>query len=137
MFTILAVFTAFFGLFVTAASAYTAWMLHRMWKRDLRSAAPGHAAEILQRITPLDYGQFALTAIGMVMLLADLVAVLRDADAFPDYHIGYLLCGFLFVFLGMLMSFGRLLLTVRAWRSSGGAAFPHHHGQPHRADKAE
>ncbi|WP_218229593.1 MULTISPECIES: hypothetical protein [Paenibacillus] len=109
-----------------------------MWKRDMRGAAPEqHAAKILQRITPLDYAQFALMAIGIIMLLADLVAVLRDAKAFPDYHIGYLLCGFLFVFLGMLMSFNRLFLTVRAWRSSGGAVSPHHHGQPHRADKAE
>lgn len=86
--------------------------------------------------TVMDYGVLGLFAIGMLLLGADLLGVMRDRAEFPDYHFAYLLCGIMFSFMAMLL----LLIRLIAVLNLGGLQRPvppHHHDEPSHANKAE
>jgi hypothetical protein len=86
--------------------------------------------------TVMDYGMLGLFAIGMLLLGADLLAVMRDRAEFPDYHFAYLLCGIMFSFMAMLL----LLIRLVAVLNLGGLQRPvppHHHDEPSHTNQAE
>ena len=158
MYLALAIVGSLLGLLITGVAVYTIWVVHQLWKQQMETAgdrSPQPAEEneadpapAVQRVTPaavagqylsrwrvLDYGVVGLFIIGMMLLTADLLAVMRDKASFPDYHLAYLLCGAVFTFLGMLFLFVRLavVLSLRTDRSFS----PDHQHQPHHANQAE
>jgi hypothetical protein len=141
MFTVLAVICGLIGLAVTGAAVYTAWRIYAPGGTGETGETGEHPAEssvkhhtgALLRWTALDYAVLALFGSGMLLLLADLLAVSRDRLAFPDYHYGYLLAGFTLTLLGMLFTLARLVLVLRLSRERRPPA-PHEDGQPVEAD---
>lgn len=126
MMTLLAVIGGLIGLAVTGSAVLLAWSVYTQSK-----------THDLFRWTYFDYALLALFMVGSLFLFTDLIAVLRDASAFPPYHYGYLLCGFVFTFAGMLMMSVRLMLTVSLIRTGRPAPVPNHHEQPSQAEQTE
>jgi len=140
MYVALAVFGGVLGLGITGAAVYSAWMIRQLWQQQ---AASPHAvsqqeiaAEYLSRWTLLDYGTVGLFVIGLLLLLADLLAVLRDKAAFPDYHFAYLLCGIVISVMGMLLLTIRLFVVIGLAKSGvlKRPVAPDHQNKPGHAD---
>ncbi|TVY08295.1 hypothetical protein [Paenibacillus cremeus] len=128
MMTLLAILGGLIGLAVTASAVLFAWSLYSQRKPE---------ASTLLRWTFFDYALFALFMIGSLFLFTDLIAVLRDSESYPPYHYGYLLCGFIFTFAGMVMMALRLAVTVSMGRAAGAASMPNHQHEPSQAEQAE
>jgi len=132
----LAIFAAVLGLAVTAAAFFTAWYLFKSYKEKVATESSAFDPSKLLRWTVLDYAVIGLFAVGMMFLLVDVLGMARDRGSYPLYHFGYLLSGFIFSFLGMLFTVGRLFLVLRL----AGAPRPsavHHHNEPNQAHQAE
>jgi hypothetical protein len=129
----LAIFGSLVGLFVTGAAVFTAWLYVQHKKQPGKTIK--HLPDLLQW-TVFDYALMILFAVGSLFLFTDALAVLRDRASYPMYHYGYLLCGFVFTFLGMFFMAVRLSLVfcmIRAGRLSAA----NHHDHPGQADQAE
>lgn len=139
----LAIFGGLLGLFITGAAVYTAWMVRQLWKQQEAQPKPATQAEVaagyLSRWTVLDYSVVGLFLIGLLLLLADLLAVMRDKAAFPDYHFLYLLSGIVISAMGMLLLFVRLLVVLGIAKSSTleRPVTPNHHHEPSHTDQTE
>ena len=134
----LAIFAAVFGLAITGVAVYTAWYVHQSQKRaagDKRSPS-GPVESALLNWTVLDSAVLVLFAVGMVFLLVDLLAVMRDKELYPPYHFGYLLCGFVFVLLAMISMFIRLIYVLRLAGAPVSASDQQEH-EPTEADKSK
>lgn len=103
---VVALLVAGFGVF----GAYLAFA----GKRETFRAA-------LRRWTVFDYLILLVFLSGTLFLLADLIGVLRDRDAYPFYHYGYLMSGFVYNTLAGIFLFVRLGLALRAGESTGPA----------------
>ncbi|PZE20927.1 hypothetical protein [Paenibacillus xerothermodurans] len=141
------------GLIVTAAAVFMVWLL--LQHRQNREPSPGGLLEgaqaadsapygLLLRWTYFDYALIGVFGIGSLFLFTDVVAVIRDADSYPLYHYGYLLCGFVFTFLGMLfmvLRFAFLLSIVRSHgalsHTDGTVTVPNHHDEPSHANETK
>lgn len=151
---ILAIFGSIVGLFITGVAVYTAWMVHQLWKQagssapltqspqssdyapSIRQSHADIAGRYLSRWTVWDYGVLALFMIGMLLLAADVIAMMRDREAYPDFHYAYLLCGITFTVMSMLLLFGRLAIVLSV-QASLRSVSPQHHHEPSHADHAE
>jgi hypothetical protein len=141
----LAIFGGILGLIVTGTALYTAWMIHQLWKQQAASPhaiSPTHiAAAYLSRWTVLDYGVLGVSVIGLLLLAADLTAVMRDKAAFPPYHVIYLMCGLILALMGILLLFVRLFVVIGMAKQPSEPPlyplFPKHHGQPNDADHSK
>lgn len=148
MYATLAIFAGIVGLAVTGAAFYTVWTVFDKWRKEVarasvedngengQTSAADVAGAILLRWTALDYAVSLLFAFGMVFLLADVVAIMRDRVSYPEYHYGYLLVGAACSFLGMLFMLVRLLVVLKLARHTASPA-PHHRNEPNQADHAE
>ncbi|UJF31531.1 hypothetical protein [Paenibacillus hexagrammi] len=140
MYGFLAVFGGMLGLFITGVAVYTAWLIHQLWKQQAAAPKPSSqtqiAAQYLSRWTFLDFATVGVFIIGMLLLLAELVAVLRDKAALENFHFAYLLSGILLSFMGMLLLVVRLLVVLgfKQPSVSSSAVSPDHHDQPNHAD---
>jgi hypothetical protein len=144
---ILALLGGGLGLVVTALAVYMAWMLfqHRKNKEasqgslsdGIQAAADSVSAGLLLRWTFFDYAFIGVFAIGSLFLFTDAIAVIRDADSYPLYHYGYLLCGFVFTMFGMLFMVLRFALVLSLLRPHGAPSLPDHHYKPGQTNQAE
>jgi len=105
LYSILAVAAAVVALLVTGFGVFAAYMAFGARREAVRSA--------LGRWTVFDYLILVVFLIGTLFLLADVIGVLRDRDAYPYYHYGYLLSGFVYNALAGVFLFVRLGLTFR------------------------
>jgi len=105
LYSILAVAAAIVALLVTGFGVFAAYMAFGSRRDALRRA--------LGRWTVFDYLILAVFLIGTLFLLADLVGVMKDRDAYPYYHYGYLLSGFVYNALAGVFLFVRLGMTFR------------------------
>lgn len=145
MYMALAIVGGILGLLITGIAFYTAWMVHRLWRQQAASPRAISNAEIatryLSRWTMLDYGVLGLFIIGLLLLLADLLAVLRDKAAYPPFHLAYLLCGIIFSAMGMLLILLRLTLVLGIAKSkieiSHRAISPQHDHEPDQTHQTE
>jgi hypothetical protein len=140
--TALAIVGAMLGLFVTGTAIWTAWLVTRSSREQAAEAASKEAAwkpyaKWFLEWTVFDYAFAALFFIGALLLFVDLLQALRDAASYPPYHIPYLLCGFIFCFIGMLMALLRLALTMSLARGQELPAAPDKHHQPAHAEHTE
>lgn len=135
MYLALSIFAAVLGLAITGATVYTAWYVHQAQKRPAgnKQAASGPVESALLNWTVLDSAVLVSFGVGMVFLLVDLIAVMRDKDLYPPYHFGYLLSGFVFVLLAMISMFIRLIYVLRLAGSPIFASDQKH--EPTEADK--
>jgi hypothetical protein len=89
----------------------------------------------------LDYGVLGVSVIGLLLLAADLTAVMRDKAAFPPYHVIYLMCGLILALMGILLLFVRLFVVIGMAKQLSEPPlyplFPKHHGQPNDADHSK
>lgn len=138
------------GLLVTASAVLMAWAFFQHRKSQLTeqpasgnpsenkgTAADSPISAAMLKWTFFDYGLIAVFAIGSLFLFTDVIAVIRDADSYPLYHYGYLLCGFIFTLFGMLFMILRLKFVLSLVRTSRPAAITDNHDQPSGANQAE
>jgi hypothetical protein len=141
----LAIFGGLLGLMVTGIALYTAWIIHQLWKQQSASPRAFSSAEIAARYlsqwTVMDFAILGVSAIGFLLLAADLFAVMRDRASFPPYHIFYLLCGLIFLMMGVLLLVVRLFVVIGInsphAEASQRPVSPEHHDQPNNTDHAE
>jgi len=139
----LALIGGLIGLFVTGAACFTAWLYQHQRSRLPQDAAIGTSeAAVFLRWTVMDYAILLLFGIGTMLLFTDLVSVMRDLKAYPPHHFGYLLTGFIFMFMGMLFMVSRLVLVMAMIKPLsimrlGGSPSINQHDQPGYADQAE
>lgn len=98
------------GAAALAVTAYAAWELASFRRRTPQKGRKGgfiafripKESEHVVVWTWADWIALGLAALGGLFLLADAVAVVRDRDAYPFYHLGYLLSGFVYVAVAVL-----------------------------------
>ncbi|WP_309123315.1 hypothetical protein [Paenibacillus sp.] len=147
LYSMLAGAAAVIALLVAGFGVFAAYMAFGARREAVRTA--------LGRWTVFDYLILAVFLIGTLFLLADAVGVMKDRDAYPYYHYGYLLSGLVYNALAGVFLFVRLGMTFRllgereetaagagsgeagtadAGAASGGAALPDDdHREPHQA----
>lgn len=142
----LAIFGGLVGLFVTGAALYTAWMIHQLWRQQ--AAAPRALSQVdiavtyLSRWTVMDYAVIGLFIAGLLLLLAELFALLRDETATAAaFHFSYLFTGLIFCTMGMVLLIGRLILVL-GFAEKGAlhrtvAVAPNHQHEPDHANETE
>ncbi|WP_442601340.1 hypothetical protein [Paenibacillus sp. KN14-4R] len=131
--TIIAILGSVIGLVVTGGAIYTVWFLLQSRKRTDGTKDRGLPIELL-RWNILDYMLIGLFLVGLLMLGADLYAVMRDKANFPSYHLAYLTGGFVFSLMGMVLLFLRFMMMYSALQSSSA---PNHKAEPNHGDQAE
>lgn len=117
MYVVLACIAAVIALFVAGLGIFLSYLIWSGRRPELRSR--------LQRWTVLDIGIVAVFLISTLFLFADLIGVVRDRDAYPYYHYGYLLSGFVYHLLSGGMLFLRLAIAL-GWseKKSEGSPLP-------------
>jgi H+/Cl- antiporter ClcA len=138
MYTILGVFAAVLGLFISVGAIYTIWSIVKQ-RKNLHEKEPISlvAGRYFLRWSFLDYAIIVVFLCGMLFLLAEVIAVMKDRQSFPFYHYGYLLCGFIFSLLGMLFMLARFTIVLRMVQGMERVAFINHHHEPNNADTTE
>lgn len=121
MYNTLIIIGGFIGLIVTGAAVYTVWSVKEQSSRqqdELTSQFSKDPSEqfkdVLRSWTAMDYAAIAVFVIGIMLIIADLFAVIRDRDSYPYYHYGYLFCAFIFVLVGMMFMVVRLGVILRS-----------------------
>lgn len=135
MYTILAIAAVMITLLVAGLGIIVMYMLLTGKGREMLERT-------LTRWTWFDVVILSVFIIGALFLLTDVIGVLRDRDAYPYYHYGYLLSGFTYYLLAGICMFIRLGLTLRYARGlkpKSGSAAPanYHHDKPDQAQSAE
>lgn len=135
MYAVLSIAAAAVALVVAGFGVFAIYILLYSGQRETFRGA-------LKRWTVFDYVIFSLFLIGSLFLLADLAGVLRDRDAYPFYHYGYLLSGFIYNLLAGVFLFVRLGLTLRMAggepaASDGPPLSSDDEGEPQQAKTAE
>ncbi|WP_426452392.1 hypothetical protein ACP26L_10060 [Paenibacillus sp. S-38] len=148
MMMVLAILGAVLGLAMTAAAVWMAWTVWSAGRAGAAAASNGAGgvkpgllphlqAAVPRQWTYFDYMLLLLFLTGSMFLFTDLIAVLRDAELFPPYHYGYLLCGFVFSFTGMLMMALRLFLVLNSGGAGSTVPAEDHQNQPGEREHAE
>jgi hypothetical protein len=139
---ILAFLAGGIGLLVTASAILMAWLAMQRHKNirnqetSQGSLQQGISRQMLQW-TFFDYALILVFAIGSLFLFTDVLAVIRDAQSYPLYHYGYLLCGFIFTLFGMLFMILRLSVVLSLIRSQCLFSPPNQNDHPRQAEQAE
>ncbi|GGI45254.1 hypothetical protein GCM10008018_11160 [Paenibacillus marchantiophytorum] len=135
------------GLFVTGAALYTAWMVYYLWQQQAASPRAVSRVDIavkyFSRWTMMDYAAVALFVVGLLLLLAELFAALRDRAGTDvvNFHFSYLLSGIIFSTLGTVLLIVRLMIVL-GFAQTGAlhrtiAIAPNHEDEPDHANEAE
>lgn len=135
MYIILSIAAALAALVIVGFGGFAAYLFFSGKERNRLIRA-------LQRWTVFDYVLLAVFLIGALFLLADLIGVIRDKEAYPYYHYGYLLSGFAYQLIAGIGLVIRLGLTLRIAgdardASSIAPAVDQHHHEPDQTQEAE
>lgn len=142
---LLAIIGGLLGLLVTGVAIYTAWMVHQLWRQQ--AAAPRAVSQVdiavkyFSKWTIIDYAVIGLFLIGLLLLLAELMALLRDQTVIANFHFSYLLTGIIICAMGMLLLFVRLVVVL-GFIQSGAlrrtvSVTPNHQNEPDDTDQAK
>lgn len=132
----LAVTGGLLGLLLTGTAVYTVWSVYKK-KQDPEVLPTDEKYHFLLKWSIFDYAVLAVSAMGLLFLLADLIGIIRDHDSYPLYHYGYLLCGIIFSFLGMTFMVIRLGMVLSLTRRSTFSSPPHHHAEPEQTHQTK
>ncbi|SFL27770.1 hypothetical protein SAMN03159341_104402 [Paenibacillus sp. 1_12] len=138
----LAVIAGLIGLLVTGSAVLMAWLtMNQLQDKRKHETSNGRLLDgtfrHLLRWTFFDYALIGVFTIGSMFLLADLLAVIRDAQSYPLYHYGYLVCGFVFMIFGMLFMVLRLSLVLSLVRMESVLSGPNQHEHPGKTEQPE
>lgn len=145
----LAIMGAVVGLFVTGAGIYTAWTVHQLWRQQAASPRAVSQVEIastyFSRWTIIDFSVVGLFIIGLLLMVAELVAVGRDHTEIANFHWAYLLTGIVLSAMGMLLLFIRLIVVLSFPTGKGQAQglqsspaiAPNHQNEPNDTNDAK
>ncbi len=138
MYDKLAIFAACLGVVNVIAVLFTIWTIMQKRKHSTADATrfSQQMGAHFMRWTVFDYAALALFACGMLFLFVDALGVIRDRHDYPYWHYGYLLCGFVFSFLGMLFTLIRLAIVLHVTRTHSFSAINDHH-KPNETDAAK
>jgi hypothetical protein len=138
MYTTLGIFAAILGLIIIGGALYTIGsILAQRKKLQSEQSLSQLAGRYFLRWSMFDYAVLVVFLSGMLFLLSEVIAVLRDRQSFPYYHYGYLLSGFVFSLLGMLFVIVRLVIVLRMVRSIDPSTLINNHQKPNETDAAE
>jgi hypothetical protein len=116
MYTTLLTIAIFLGVFALGSIMTLLWVVKRAENNKSDTESPqdtiSHWQQVLFRWTYFDYALVLLFMCSMLFLAADLAAVLRDREAYPFYHYGYLASGFIFSLVSMLFMLIRLGMVL-------------------------
>ncbi len=135
LYEVLALAGGLLGLMLTAAAVYTAWSVHKI-RKNQETLPIEENFHFLLKWSVFDYAVLMVSAMGMLFLLADLIGMIRDHESYPLYHYGYLLCGFIFSFLGMVFMVIRLGMVLSLTKREMFGS-PNHHAEPEQTHHAE
>lgn len=142
MYTTLVIIGGFIGLIVTGAAFYTVWLVMEQRKQQSSDLAVEHndqgvkRGDVLRSWTAMDYAAIGVFVIGLMLIIADLFAVIRDRDSYPYYHYGYLFSAFIFVLVGMMFMVVRLGVLLNLPMKTE-PTFLHDHNKPDQADETD
>jgi putative exporter of polyketide antibiotics len=135
MYTLLGFFAAFLGVLITAGATYTIWSIVKQRKNQQNKQSVSETVvRYLLKWSFMDYAIIIVFICGMLFLLAEVIAVMKDRESFPLYHYGYLLSGFIFSLLGMLFMVARFAVVLRLVQSMDHVSLINHHNEPNDAD---
>lgn len=138
MYTILGFFAAFLGVLIIAGTVYTIYSVIKQRKNQQSNQSVSETVgRYFLKWSFMDYAIIIVFVCGMLFLLAEMVAVMKDREGFPLYHYGYLLCGFVFSLIGMLFMVARFVIVLRMAQGMDCVALIDHHNEPNNADTAE
>lgn len=141
----LAIFGGLLGLFITGVAMYTAWMVHQLWRQQAASPRAVSQVDIavtyFSKWTIIDYAVIGLFLIGLLLLLAELIALLRDQTEIANFHFTYLLTGIIISVMGMLFMFVRLVVVLGFVKSGAlhrtVTVAPNHQNEPDDTEHAK
>lgn len=138
MYWILTILAAVLGLLITIGAIYTVWSIVRQRNnRQDKKTISEIAGQYFLKWSFLDYAIIIVFLSGMIFLLAELIAVMKDRQSFPFYHYGYLLSGFIFSFLGMIFMLARFTIVLRIVQRMDFVAFKNQHHEPNHTETTE
>jgi hypothetical protein len=138
MYSSLAIFAAVLGLLLTSGAIHTIWSLLQQRKSQQGDQTFSQlAGRYFLRWSFFDYGVLVMFLCGMLFLLTEVIAVVRDRESFPYHHYGYLLSGFVFSLLGMLFTLARFIIVLRMVRGLDGASLVNDHQEPNETNGAK
>jgi uncharacterized membrane protein len=135
MYTLLGYIAAFLGVLIIAGAIYTIWSIVKQSKNQQNKQSVSETVgRYFLKWSFMDYAIIIVFLCGMLFLLAEVIAVMKDRESFPLYHYGYLLCGFIFSMLGMLFMVARFAIVLRMVQRMDRVALINHHNEPNDAD---
>jgi hypothetical protein len=138
MYTMLKIFAIVLGVLLTSGAIYTIIAIIRQRNTQLKKLTFSQTAgRYFLKWSFFDYAVIVVFLSGMLFLLVEVIAVVKDKASFPFYHYGYLLCGFIFSLLGMLFLLVRFAIVLRMIRGMEGISFINNHQEPDQADTPE
>jgi hypothetical protein len=105
-------FAIFAGICVIAATTWEMWKLWRATRANPETPLSTHLLRLFSRLTWLDIAMTMLFIVGMMFLLADVIAMGRDRLLYPMYRYGYLLSSFCYLLFGMLFLWLRMFIVL-------------------------
>lgn len=138
MYTILKVFAFVLGILLTSGAIYTMISIFRQrGKQPSKLSLSQTAGNYYLKWSFFDYAVIVVFLCGMLFLLVEVIAVVKDKESFPFYHYGYLLSGFIFSLLGMLFLLVRFAIVLRMVRGMDGFSFVNNHQEPNQTHTPE
>jgi magnesium-transporting ATPase (P-type) len=138
MYPMLRVFAIVLGALLTSGVIYTIITIFKQRKKQPDKLTYSQtAARYFLRWSFFDYAVILVFLCGMIFLLVEVIAVLKDKASFPYHHYGYLLSGFIFSLLGMIFLLVRFVIVLRLVRDMDRFSFVNNHHEPNKADTAE
>jgi hypothetical protein len=135
MYTMLGVLAAFLGVLIIAGTIYTIWSIIRQRNnQQSKESIAETVGRYFLKWSFMDYAIIIVFLCGMMFLLAEVIAVMKDRESFPLYHYGYLLSGFIFSMVGMLFMVARFAIVLRMVQRMDRITLVNHHNEPNDTD---
>jgi hypothetical protein len=138
MYRMLSIFAIVLGVLLTSGAIYTIiTIIGQRKKQQDKLTFSQTAGRYFLRWSLFDYAVILVFLCGMLFLLVEVIAVIKDKESFPYHHYGYLLSGFIFSLLGMIFLLVRFVIVLRMVRGMDGSTLVNNHQEPNKANTAE
>lgn len=138
MYTMLKVLAILLGILLMSGAIYTIFAIFRQRKNQvIKLSLSQTAGNYFLKWSFFDYAIIVVFLCGMIFLLVEIIAVVKDKDSFPYHHYGYLLSGFTFSLLGMLFLLVRFAIVLRMVQGGDAFSFVNNHQEPNKTNTPE
>lgn len=108
------------GMAIILATVAAIIMTHMRWRKQAKFDKSASRLEIAGRQLAswslFDYAVLMLFAVGLMLLTADVIGMIRDQVLYPPYHYKYVLLGVVFLVSSMFILIIRLAILLRYMR---------------------